>query len=263
MNSQAYPMFQLPETKPIGEVTAAFSDSRIDYTTDYRRLRRIARRRVSTTITNIGFFGPTTRFRTSTEIRRLTEAQLFILRPEYRAMEKHAIAVDRVLENESRNVILIGRELEAAHGLIANHGDGEFGKWIEHRFDKSRRWAEYHLQSFRVFGDCEHVFAFDASALRVLSAPSTPPKAVSEAIALAENGAKVTHKVAKRLVKQFSKKKDDDPKLKHTRQVDALKQAWERGTPEVREEFKQWLEEWEDDDVDPFFDNLSDFEEQD
>ncbi len=167
-----------------------------------------------------------------------------------------------VRSSTAKAIFAIGKELTEAQEKLACHGKGTFGKWVKTRLKMSRRLMYLHLRVYRVFEkvDCATVAQFDRSALYYLVHGGIPTDAVKDLIARAQNGARITQKMAKALVgaylhdKQFpqdsanddSKNPGNAPKVgkvnmsKPPSVLDRLKRAWDEATPQERDEFKRW-----------------------
>lgn len=123
------------------------------------------------------------------------------------ALERHAVTIDSVgpvvRKTESDGILVIGRELKAAQDRLANHHDGTFNKWVEQRCGFSKRTAYNAISAYTTFGCATVAQLFDARALYLLSAESTPEAATEEALRLANEGEVITHKRAKAIVDQY------------------------------------------------------------
>ncbi len=116
-------------------------------------------------------------------------------RPDLHAKTVEAIQ-ERVRRTSAEGVLKIGEELAAAQERLANNGNGTFGKWVAERLGMSRMSSSRAIQAYRTFGmgDCNKLLqSFDASALYILSAESTPEEATTKALELAEQGEQITH----------------------------------------------------------------------
>jgi hypothetical protein len=125
------------------------------------------------------------------------------------ALEEHAKAITKTQEQVRRisaeGVIAIGRELKAAQERLANHRVGTFQKWVKQRCGITPKSAYRAISAFDAFGYCDKLSQyFDASSLYLLSAESCPEEATAEALKLAADGQRITHKVAKELRAKYS-----------------------------------------------------------
>lgn len=135
------------------------------------------------------------------------------------ALKSHAEKIvgiqDQVRRVDAEGILAIGEELTAAHKLLAGKGrDGMFRPWVEESCGFAFRTAYRAMEAFTTFGGekCANLaHLFDASALYVLSADSTPDEATTEAITRAEAGEKITHKLAKTIKQKFTPPEVEDP----------------------------------------------------
>jgi hypothetical protein len=156
----------------------------------------------------------------------------------------------------------MGRHLLAVNTLLANHGNGGFGKWVEKRLQLSRKTAERYISVYTFFEkDCDIVTQFDVSALYVLASPSVDNQVRKEALALARSGHTISQSRAKHLIEcehrahleKFRKENAElleasvdkvempalDAKARKS-PLDRLKAAWEDASPGERQEFNAW-----------------------
>lgn len=95
----------------------------------------------------------------------------------------------------------IGKELLTAQAVLANHNQGIFTSWVRDECGFSIRTAYRFISVATRFGDgCANLAQLEDSALYVLAESETPKSAVKEALRLADQGVRVTHKVAKDIV---------------------------------------------------------------
>jgi hypothetical protein len=137
-------------------------------------------------------------------------------RSDVSALEKHAKAITKTQEQVRRisaeGVIAIGRELKAAHELLAGKGrDGMFRPWVKARCEFTEKSARRAIAAFDVFGKKDNLsLLFDASSLYVLSSESCPEEATKEALKLAAKGEQITHKRAKEIKDKHCPKDEKD-----------------------------------------------------
>ena len=129
-------------------------------------------------------------------------------------LEKHAREITATQEAVRRisaeGVLKIGKRLALAQELLANKGNGTFVKWIEDRLGMSFKSAYRAIEAAGKFGEFVNLTSsFDASAMYLLAADSTPDDVFQAAIELAEKGEKVTHKIAKQLVREAAGEPDE------------------------------------------------------
>jgi hypothetical protein len=99
-----------------------------------------------------------------------------------------------------RAVIEVGKVLMEVKERLPHGG---FLQWIKSEFRWSEDTAGNYMRAAREFGDNPNVSEFlAASAMYALSSPSTPPAARDEAMALVEQGVKVTGSQAKAIVQK-------------------------------------------------------------
>jgi len=125
---------------------------------------------------------------------------------EAKSLEKHAKAicdtVERVRRTTAEGVMKLGAELTAAHAKLSNHGDGTFGKWCSLRCGLTARHARNMMGVCDTFKDREMISqSADPTALYLLSAPSCPEEATAEALERAEQGERITTKLARDIIK--------------------------------------------------------------
>jgi len=122
-------------------------------------------------------------------------------------VEAHAERIDKAKADIVNNVLVIGTELAKAHDKLSHHGDGVFGQWVEERCGFSRMSANRYMRAAEVFasGECNKLLqTFDDSAMYLLTAPNAPKDALDNAIERAKAGEKITHKIAKQIVGEFT-----------------------------------------------------------
>jgi hypothetical protein len=104
--------------------------------------------------------------------------------------------INKQKANGLKAMLLMGRAIKDAQGLLANYGDGTFGRWIEAECGITPRSGYNYLRAWEDFGDCESLSQFTAEAMYLLSAPSAPPQALARAKKLAAKGDRIDKKVA-------------------------------------------------------------------
>jgi hypothetical protein len=131
-------------------------------------------------------------------------------------LERRAAAIAeeqvQVRRRAADGVIRVGRDLAAAHDLLAGKGrDGLFRPWVQERCHFSYRTAYNAIQASETFGTkkCETVsHFFDTAAMYLLSGDSCPLKATEAAICLAKNGQHITRQVAEELRRQYTEESE-------------------------------------------------------
>lgn len=135
---------------------------------------------------------------------------------ENRTLETHAVAIDKCRANGVQLIFEIGEHLQAAHDLLANHGDGMFGKWCVERCGMTDRTARNYINVVEVFGKQKKLVSetgsgtFDAKALYYLSRDTTPDAAIKDALKAAKNGDRVTLADARDIVARYTIDADAD-----------------------------------------------------
>lgn len=119
------------------------------------------------------------------------------LSPELRGVVfEHANAINAQLRQSTAAMIDIGRRLIEVRELLGL----AFLPWIRAEFEWSLSAARDYIKIAERFGELDCVDAFQLHALIVLSRKHTPETAVSEAIALARSGVRVSRDVARAIV---------------------------------------------------------------
>jgi hypothetical protein len=107
----------------------------------------------------------------------------------------------RVLVRRSaQDIIDIGAKLI---DVKARLGHGNFGRWLDAEFGWSGRTAANFMNVSSKFANFANLADFAASALYLLSEPSTPEPARLEAIERANNGESITYTTAKAIVTEY------------------------------------------------------------
>lgn len=98
----------------------------------------------------------------------------------------------------AEDIVEVGRKLDDVRDRLR---DGQFDGWLRAEFNMSRRTAYNFMNVFERFGNANFAqLDIAASALYVLSAPSTSDEARQEALQLAKAGEPVTHSMARQIV---------------------------------------------------------------
>lgn len=100
------------------------------------------------------------------------------------------------------NVLAIGETIAIAHEQFAQPKTGNFLTWVELEGGFSKSSAYNYMAAFRVFGNIPTVGRIEDSAMYALAQNDTPEKALKEVLKLADNGAKITQKQAKAIIKK-------------------------------------------------------------
>ena len=122
-------------------------------------------------------------------------------------IHERATEIKSLMKRTTRNIIEIGENLVQVKQRV---GHGRFGEWLKSEFDLSSDTAERYINVAKRLGDIPHGAEFEAKALYLLAAPSTPEEARQEALSLAEAGETISHFKAKAIVERH---KADDADL--------------------------------------------------
>ena len=115
-----------------------------------------------------------------------------------------ASEINTLAKRAVQDVIEIGRKFAEVKDILG--GNGKFTAWLSSELGWSERTAYNFIGVYTAFGSAD--FAVEniaVSALTLLAAPSTPPAAVEAAARLADTGERVTHAIAKEIVRQAKK----------------------------------------------------------
>lgn len=103
-----------------------------------------------------------------------------------------------VMRRTVENLLEIGNELIAIKRILPH---GRFGEWLAAEFGWRERMARHFMNVAERFKSAKFAeIDMDPSAAYLLAAPSTPEQVRKEALTRAENGERVTHAVATKLV---------------------------------------------------------------
>jgi len=106
--------------------------------------------------------------------------------------------IKALMKRTVSDIIEIGEKLIEVKERL---GHGHFGGWLEAEFEWSERTARRYISVAETFkSDTVSDLRFDAKALYLLAAPSTPDEARAEAIERAEAGETITHARVKEIV---------------------------------------------------------------
>lgn len=100
-------------------------------------------------------------------------------------------------------VFEVGQAIATAHGLLADHDEGTFGKWIENECGIEKRTAYNYMHAWETFGEQETNISVTPTAMYLLSAAEAPEKAAKEAIKRADKGERITVVKAKEILEKF------------------------------------------------------------
>jgi hypothetical protein len=105
-----------------------------------------------------------------------------------------------LLKKTAENIIRIGKNLQAVREILPH---GMYLPWLQSEFGMSETSADRFRQVSNRFGGeskSPNLGDFSISALYLLAAPSTPQSAINEALKFAEDGKKVTHAMAQKII---------------------------------------------------------------
>ncbi len=162
-------------------------------------------------------------------------------------VEVHAERIDKAKVGMAKSILVIGAELAKAHEKLAHHGNGVFRKWVEERCNIAPSSARRMMYTFEVFGqkECANLAqTFADSAMYLLAAPNTPREALDAAIARAESGEKITHKIAKEIVSEYKADPPEEPfnlEKAESKLRDTIHKLLEQWPDEHLEQAKYWL----------------------
>ena len=117
-----------------------------------------------------------------------------------------ASEINTLAKRAVQDVIEIGRKFAEVKDILG--GNGKFNDWLSAELGWSERTAYNFIGVYAAFGSADFAIEnFAASALTLLAAPSTPPAAIEAAAQMANSGERVTHAIAKEIVRQAKKAK--------------------------------------------------------
>jgi len=111
---------------------------------------------------------------------------------------EHLYCVSLRYKKTAENIIKIGDNLLEVRDVLPH---GQFLPWIISEFGMSDQSARNYIHVAERFGGkIKNFLNLSSSVLYSLAAPTTPQSAVDQALELAEEGKKVTHAMAKKLI---------------------------------------------------------------
>lgn len=140
-------------------------------------------------------------------------------------VEQRTHEIKILVRNSAQHIIDIGQKLADVRKLLSHNKQGGFEKWLKAEFGWSWRTAYNYIKVWESFGNLANFARLDIapSALYLLAAPSTPEAARTRALALAEEGVQITHKLAAYLIAEYKPKKQ--PKKSPTGKEASLEDA--------------------------------------
>lgn len=181
-------------------------------------------------------------------------------KPGFVPLDKREETIKHLLEDNRRAntkfVLTIGRELDAAHKQLCRNGDGAFNGWCRDKLKLKRTTAWKWVTVYHYFGDCSLCEQYyQVSALYLLARPSTASSVRKVARRFAEKGGIVEAWRVKLWIEQ--EKQEQRPNLKPDEEDDldptppkkskkppsalnVLKRAWKRATKDEKQAFRVW-----------------------
>jgi hypothetical protein len=120
-------------------------------------------------------------------------------------LERCATIVDSARQQELTAIFSIGDALREAQSILANHGNGAFGQWLESRCNMSRRTAYNYIQiakKVQLHDRATVSQSFDAGALYELTAAKAAAGTLSAAVQAANTGQYINRAIARKMVQQ-------------------------------------------------------------
>jgi hypothetical protein len=127
-------------------------------------------------------------------------------------VQQRAREIETIAKRMASDVVEIGGKLAEVKDRLG--GNGKFNEWLTAELRWSERAAYNFIAVWQRFSAAN--FALEnvaVSALYLLAAPSTPAEAVEAARQIADSGEKVTHGVAKEIVRQAKAKRPKQEEL--------------------------------------------------
>jgi len=116
------------------------------------------------------------------------------------AASRHAKAIQTHVANSTQAVIDIGHRLIELRQQL----DGrQWRAWLTSEFRWTRSVASNYMQVAEKFGHLDLVSRFQPSALYALARRYVPPRAVTDAVALAKSGQTISKAVARQLIRKY------------------------------------------------------------
>ncbi len=112
----------------------------------------------------------------------------------------HTTAITEHLRKTSVMIIDIGRRLTEVRELLQDR----FRTWLDVEFPWSASTAKNYMSAYRCFGHLDCIEQFRSTALLLLMRKSAPTAAVSEAIAMAQSGQRVSKLTAESLIRKYT-----------------------------------------------------------
>ena len=117
-----------------------------------------------------------------------------------RAATRHAKAITAHFASSTKAAIDIGRRLIELRQQL----DGrQWRAWLTSEFRWTRSVASNYMQVAEKFGELDMVSRFQPSALYALARRYVPPRAITDAVALARAGQTISKAVARQLIRKY------------------------------------------------------------
>jgi hypothetical protein len=157
-------------------------------------------------------------------------------------LKQRASEIKTLAKRVASDIVEIGGKLVEVKDRLG--GNGRFNAWLESELGWSERTAYNFIAVFTKFGAANFAIENVApSALYLLVAPATPEPARKAAIEMANQGERVTHKVAKAIV---ASAKDAEPKTEEMFEVPVEEDGPAPLTEEENKEERQREAAWKD-----------------
>lgn len=114
-------------------------------------------------------------------------------------VQQRTIEIKALMKRAASDIIEIGRKLIEVKSRLPH---GAWLPWLRSEFTWSEDTAGRFMSVARRIPEIPHGAEFDAKALYLLAAPSTPESAREEAIARAEEGKKITYSAVRDLIEE-------------------------------------------------------------
>jgi len=116
------------------------------------------------------------------------------------AARRHAKAIQTHVASSTKAVIDIGHRLIELRQQLDG---GQWRAWLTSEFRWTRSVASNYMQVAEKFGDLDTVSRFQPSALYALARRYVPPRAITDAVALAKSGQTISKAVARQLIRKY------------------------------------------------------------
>jgi Protein of unknown function (DUF3102) len=117
---------------------------------------------------------------------------------DHASVAQAAADIRALVTQTATNVITIGQKRQEVKAVLLH---GQWGAWLKQEFDWSESLAIKMMQAAEAFKSVNLTdLRLDVSSLYLLAAPSTPPAARAEAVALAQDGAALSVPKVKALI---------------------------------------------------------------